>query len=128
MATIKANGGAASVWEAATTPVAKRGMFALVEREHRYSYLCGAYAGHVSYIPAIVSSVTRDGIVKEVRLAGQDWRPKRRDWRQITVDSASRIADPEAVAAKLVDENDRAIEYRDHREAVAAIKAAAGIR
>ena len=128
MAAIKANGGAASVWEAATTPVAKRGMLALVEREHRYSYLCGAYAGHVSYMPSIVSSVTRDGIVKEVRLAGQDWRLKRRDWRQITVDSASRIADPEAVAAKLVDENDRAIEYRDHREAVAAIKAAGGIR
>jgi hypothetical protein len=114
--------------QATTNAPAKRGMLALVEREHRYSYLCGAYAGHVSYMPAIVSSVTRDGIVKEVRLAGQDWRLKRRDWRQITVDSASRIADPEAVAAKLVDENDRAIEYRDHREAVAAIKAAAGIR
>jgi len=56
--------------QAAATPVAKRGMFAMVEREHRYSYLCGAYAGHVSYTPCMVSSVTRAGIVKEVRLAG----------------------------------------------------------
>jgi hypothetical protein len=37
--------------QASTTRVAKRGMFALVEREHRYSYLCGAHAGHVSYTP-----------------------------------------------------------------------------
>ena len=29
--------------QAAATPVARRGMFALVEREHRYSYLCGAH-------------------------------------------------------------------------------------
>ena len=100
----------------------------MVEREHRYSYLCGAYAGHVSYTPAIVSSVTRDGIVREVRLAGQGWPLKRRDWRQITVDSAGKIADPEAVAAKLVDDRGFAVEYRDHREAIAAIKTAASIR
>ena len=74
--------------QAATTPVAKRGMFALVEREHRYSsLLCGAYAGYVGYTPCIVSSVTRDGIVKEVRLAGQGGPLKRRDWRQINVDA-----------------------------------------
>jgi hypothetical protein len=113
--------------QAATTPVAKRGMFALVEREHRYSYLCGAYARRVSYTPAIVSSVTRDGIVKEVRLAGQGWTVKRRDWRQIHVDRAGKVADPEAVTRQLVDENGHAIEYRDQREAIAAIKSAAGI-
>jgi hypothetical protein len=78
--------------------------FRLVEREHRYSYLCGAYAGYVSFTPCIVSSVVRDGIVKEVRLAGQDWPLKRRDWHQINVDSAGRVPDPEAVAAKLVDD------------------------
>src|SRR6516162_5171789 len=60
--------------QAAATPVAKRGMFAMVERRHRYSsLLCGAYAGYVGYTPCLVSSVTRDGIVKEVRLAGQSW-------------------------------------------------------
>jgi hypothetical protein len=99
--------------QAAATPVAKRGMFALVEREHRYSYLCGAYAGHVSYTPCIVSSVSRDGIIKEVRLSGQSWPLKRRDWRQINVDTAGNIADPEAVARQLVDENGHAREYRD---------------
>jgi hypothetical protein len=114
--------------QAAATPVAKRGMFALVEREHRYSYLCGAYAGHVSYTPCIVASVTRDGIVKEVSLAGQGWTLKQRDWRRITVDSAGNIADPEGVARRLVDENGHAIEYRDHAAALAAIKEAAGIR
>src|ERR1700730_18834011 len=121
-ATIKANGGAASVWEAATTPVARRGMFALVEREHRYSYLCGAHAGHVSYTPSIVASVTRDGIVKEVRLAGQALTLKRCDWRLITVDSSGRIADPEGIARQLVDENGHAIQHPDHAEAIAAIK------
>ena len=114
--------------QAAATPVARPGMFALVEREHRYSYLCGAYAGHVSYTPAIVSSVTRDGIAREVRLVGQSSSPKRRDWRQITVDGAGNIADPEGVAGRLVDENGHANEYRDHAEAIAAIKTAAGIR
>jgi hypothetical protein len=49
--------------QAATMPVAKRGMFAVVERRHRYSsLLCGAYAGYVGYTPCLVSSVTRDGI------------------------------------------------------------------
>jgi hypothetical protein len=113
--------------QAAATPMARRGMFTLIEREHRYSYLCGAYAGHVSYTPAIVSNVTRDGIAKEVRLVGQSWPLKQRDWRRITVDSAGKIADPESVARQLVDENGRAIEYRDHAEALAAIKSAAGI-
>ena len=113
--------------QAVATPAAKRGMFALVEREHRYSYLCGAYAGHVSYTPCIVSSVTRDGIVKEVRLAGQAWPLKRRDWRQINVDRAGKIGDAEAVARQLVDEHGHAREFRDRREAIAAIRAPAGI-
>jgi hypothetical protein len=114
--------------QASATPVAKRGMFALVERRHRYSsMLCGAYAGYVGYTPCIVSSVTRDGIVKEVRLAGQDWPLKRRDWDQIMVDRAGKIAEPAKVIAQLVDDRGLAIEYRDHNEAVRAIKAAAGI-
>ncbi len=113
--------------QAAATPVARRGMFALIEREHRYSYLCGAYAGHVGYTPAIVSSVTRAGIAREVRLVGQSWPLKQRDWRRITVDSAGNIADPEGVTRRLVDENGHAIEYRDHAAALAAIKTAAGI-
>jgi hypothetical protein len=74
-----------------------------------------------------VSSVTRDGIAKEVRLVGQSWPLKRRDWDQITVDSASRIADPQHVLRQLVDENGHAIEYRDKNEAIRAIKAAAGL-
>jgi hypothetical protein len=99
--------------QAVATPVARRGMFALVEREHRYSYLCGAHAGHVSYTPAIVTSVTRAGIAREVRIVGRS-PLKQRDWRYITVDSAGNIADPESVTRRLADENGQAIQYRDH--------------
>ena len=108
--------------------VAKRGMFALIERRHSYSSLLhGAYAGYVGYTPCIVSSVDRAGIVKEARLAGQSWPLKRRDWDQITVDSAGRITNPQAVAAALVDDRGLAIEYRDKAEAIVAIKQAAGM-
>jgi hypothetical protein len=113
--------------QAATTPVAKRGMLALVERRHRYSsLLCGAHAGYVGYTPCIVSSVTRDGIVKEVRLVGQAAPLKRRDWDQILVDTAGRIAEPAKIVARLVDDRGMAIEYRDRNEAVRAIKSATG--
>jgi hypothetical protein len=40
----------------------------------------------------------------------------------------ARSALPEAVAAKLVDDRGFAVEYRDHREAIAAITTAAGIQ
>jgi hypothetical protein len=103
-------------------------MFAMIQRTHRYnSMLRGAYAGYVGYTPCLVSSVTRDGIAKEVMIAGQSWPVKRRDWDYITIDSAGRIADPESVVRRLVDDRGNAIEYHDHNEAVAAIKAAAGI-
>lgn len=109
-------------------PQAKRGNFALVERRHSYnSLLHGAYAGYVGYTPAIVSSVTRAGIVKEVRLTGQNWPLKRRDWQFVHVDTLGRIADPERVVAALVDDRGHAIEYRDKAQALAAIKTAAGI-
>jgi len=52
---------------------------------------------------------------------------KRRDWRQVNVDSAGRVADPEGVARQLVDDRGFAIEFRDHVEAIAAVKSAAGI-
>jgi hypothetical protein len=113
--------------QAAATPKAKRGMFALVERRCRASWLLGAYAVHVTFTPAIVTSVDRDGLAKEVRIAGRDLPLKKRDWWEITIDSAGRIADPEAVARRLVDERGFAIEYHDHAEAIAAIKAAAGV-
>jgi hypothetical protein len=114
--------------KAATHAIAKRGMFALIERRHSYtSLLHGAYAGYVGYTPCTVSSVDRAGIVKEVRLIGQDWPLKRRDWQEVTVDSANRIADPEAVVRQLVDESGRAVEYRDKAEAITAIKQAAGM-
>ena len=101
-------------------------MFALSERRRSYSSLLhGAYAGYVGYTPCIVSSVDRAGIVKEARLAGQSWPLKRRDWDQITVDSAGRITNPQAVAAALVDDRGVAIEYRDKAEAIVAIKQAA---
>jgi hypothetical protein len=108
---------------------AKRGMFALVERRHSYtSLLHGAYAGYIGFTPAIVSSVDRAGIVKEVRIAsiGHD-RLRRRDWDTCTVDSAGKITDPESVVRQLADSDGRAIEYKDRSEAVIAIKAAAGI-
>ena len=113
--------------KAAAHPAAKRGMFALVNRRHSYLSLRDGHHAWSTYTPAIVSSVTRDGIVKEVRLAGQGWPLKSRDWQQITVDSRSQVADPEAVAARLVDDRGFAVEYHDQAEAVAAIKAAAGI-
>lgn len=126
--TITALERANAVCKAATTAIAKRGMFALIERRHSYtSLLHGAYAGYVGYTPCIVSSVDRAGIVKEVRLIGQDWPLKRRDWQEVTVDSAGRIADAAAVVRQLVDESGRAIEYRDKASAITAIKQAAGI-
>jgi hypothetical protein len=114
--------------EANRVPVAKRGMFAMVERPHSYSSLLhGAYAGYVGFTPCIVTSVDRAGIVKEVKLAGQSWPLKRRDWQQITVDSSGKVANPEGVCAALVDERGFAVEYRDQGEAIGAIKAAAGL-
>src|SRR5437667_1036174 len=90
--------------------VAKRGMFAMVERRHSYSSLLhGAYAGYVGFTPCIVTSVDRAGIVKEVKLAGQSWSLKRRDWQQINIDSAGKVADPVSVVAKLVDDHGHAI-------------------
>jgi hypothetical protein len=45
-------------------PVAKRGMFAMVECRHSYSSLLhGAFAGYVGFTPCIVTSVDRAGIV-----------------------------------------------------------------
>jgi hypothetical protein len=115
--------------QAAATPVARRGMFALVERRHSYtSLLHGAYAGYIGYTPCIVTSVDRSGIVKEVRIVaiGYD-RLTRRDWQEITVDSRQQIRDPESVVASLIDEHGRAVEYKDKAEAVVAIKNAAGL-
>src|SRR5437773_7421644 len=84
--------------QAAPVAVARRGMFALVERRHSYSSLLhGAYAGYVGFTPCIVTSIDRAGVVKEARIAGQSWSLKRRDWDQITVDSANMVADPETV-------------------------------
>ena len=86
----------------------------MVEHEHRYgSLLCGAYAGYVGYTPCLVSSVTCDGIVKEVRLAGQSWTLKRRDWQRVMVDTTGKIREPATVVAQLVDARSTAIEYRD---------------
>jgi hypothetical protein len=106
---------------------AKRGMFALVERRHSYLSLKDGHQAWSTFTPAIVASVSRDGLAKEVRIAGQNWPLKAAEWRQITIDSQQRIADPERVAATLVDENGRAIEYTDQEHAVAAIRAAAGM-
>ena len=113
--------------EANRVPVAKRGMFAMVEREHRYNLGAGAYAGYVNFTPCIVTSLDRAGIVKEVHLAGQSWTLKRRDWQQISVDSAGKVSNPAGVCATLVDERGFAVEYRDHGEAIRAIIAAAGL-
>ena len=122
-----ANAAYKAAQSAAIAP-AKRGMFAMVERRHSYSSLLhGAYAGYIGFTPCIVTSVDRAGIVKEVRLAGQSWTLKRRDWQQITVDSRGQITVPEAVARQLVDERGFAVEYRDKNEAIRAIKAAAGL-
>jgi hypothetical protein len=106
---------------------ARRGMFALIERRRSYMSLRDGHHAWNTYTPAIVSSVTRDGLAKEVRVAGQQWALKASDWSTIMIDSAGRIADPQAVAAALVDDNGQAIEYRLRAEALVAIKNAAGI-
>jgi hypothetical protein len=111
----------------AAQPVAKRGMFALVERRNSYLSLRDGHHAWTTFTPAVVSSVDRAGIVKAVCLVGQEWPLQRRDWQQISVDSRRQIADLAAVVAALVDENGRGIEYRNPSEALAAIKAAAGL-
>jgi hypothetical protein len=108
--------------------VAKRGMFALVERRHSYMSLRDRHHAWSTFTPAIVTSVSRKGVAKEVRyhVGGQWWTLKARNWLSITIDSRQQIADPDAVACALINECGHAIEYRDQSEAVAAIKAAAG--
>src|SRR5260370_42299296 len=110
----------------AAEPVAKRGMFALVERRNSYLSLRDGHHAWTTFTPAIVSSVDRAGIVKAVCLAGQEWPLQRRDWQQISGDSRRQIADPAAIGAALVDENGRAVEYRNPGQALAAIQAAPG--
>src|SRR5438128_802697 len=97
----------------AAEAIAKRGMFALVERRNSYLSLRDGHHAWTTFTPAVVSSVDRAGIVKAVRLAGQDWPLQRRDWQQISVDSRRQIADPAAIVAAVVDENGHAIEYRN---------------
>jgi hypothetical protein len=125
--TITALERANAAYKAAAQPAAKRGMFALVERRNSYLSLRDGHHAWTTYTPAIVSSVDRAGIVKAVRLAGQEWPLQSRDWRTIHVDTARRIADPAGAIAALVDADGRAVEYHDQGEAVAAIKTAAGL-
>lgn len=107
--------------------VAKRGMFALVERRHRYmTLLAGGISEHITFTPGIVASVDRADIAKEVRCAG-DQTLKRRDWDFCHVDSRRLIPDPEAVIAALTDEFGLARRFDNMRDAQAAIKAAAGL-
>jgi len=63
--TASARRASAAIKAAPQHAVAKRGMFAMIEKTHRYtSLLHGAYAGYIGYRPCIVTKVTRDGIVK----------------------------------------------------------------
>ena len=63
-----------------------------------------------------------------MKLTGQSWPLKRRDWQQITVDSAGKVANPAGVVCvTLVDERGFAVEYRDQCEAIRAVKAADGL-
>lgn len=111
----------------ASEGVARRGMFCLIERRRSYMSLsAGSKAWH-TYTPGIVSSVSLDGLAREVRVAGQHWALKASDWSTIMIDSAGRIANPVRVAGQLVDDTGRAIEYRDRAEALVAIKAAAEV-
>jgi hypothetical protein len=109
------------------TVAAKRGMFALVERRHRYNtLLSGGISEHVTYTPGIVSSVDRSGMAKEVRCAG-DQKLVRRDWDFCHVDSRGLVPKPESVVATLVDEFGGPRRFDNMRDAQAAIKAAAGL-
>jgi hypothetical protein len=107
--------------------VAKRGMFALVERRHRYrTLLAGGLSEHVSYTPGIVSSVDRAGMAKEVRCAGEQ-KLVRRDWDFCHVDSRGLVLDPERLVAALANEFGGPKRFDNMRDAQAAIKAAAGL-
>jgi hypothetical protein len=107
--------------------VAKRGMFALVERRHRYiTLLAGGISEHVTFTPGIVSSVDRAGVAKEVRCAGNQTL-KRRDWDFCHVDSRGMVANPESVISALLDEFGGPKRFDAMRDAQAAIKAAAGL-
>lgn len=106
---------------------AARGMFALIERRHSYTTQHGADEEYLGYTPAIVSRVTREGIVKAARILGQSLPLKHSDWQYIGLDFTRRIADPERVVALLADENGNAIEFKDRIEALTAIQKAAGI-
>jgi hypothetical protein len=107
--------------------VAKRGMFALVERRHRYmTLLAGGISEHVTYTPGIVLSVDRAGMAKEVRCAG-DQKLVRRDWDFCHVDSRGLVPHPECVVATLVNEFGGPQRFDNMRDAQAAIKAAAGL-
>lgn len=105
-------------------PVAKRGMFALIERRHRYmTLLAGGLSEHVSFTPAIVTSVSRDGMVKEVRCAGGT-AIKRRDWYFAYVDSRGLVADPEHVVEGLIRADGLPQRFDTLAAAQAAIKSA----
>jgi hypothetical protein len=46
------------------------------------------------FVPAIVASVSRDGLARAVRVkvGNQDWPLTDRDWRRILVDSGPKVA------------------------------------
>lgn len=127
LASVAENARRASAVIRARDGIARRGMFALIERRRSYMCLTSGTKAWSTFTPCIVSAATRDGVAKEVRVAGQQWALKAGDWSAIMIDSAGRIADPQSVMRRLVDDSGRAIEYRDRDEAVAAIRAAAGM-
>ncbi len=120
---------AGAVSAAAQHAIARRGMFALIQRRRSYTMMHGPTHAEFSYTPARVASVTRDGTVKAVELA-DGRRVERRDWHQIDVDSRGQVANVDAVLAQLVETEAGLgwpVEYHDKAEAVAAIKQAAGL-
>lgn len=125
--TASARRASAAIKAASDRAVAKRGMFAMIERRHSSMSLANGHKEWRTYTPCLVSSVTRDGIAKTVTIAGQSWPLKSADWSYLMADTAGRVVDPASVVRRLVDTDGRAIEYGSQDEAVAAIKAAAGI-
>jgi hypothetical protein len=112
----------------AAQPTARRGMLAVIERRHWSTYMHGKTVISLSYTPAIVSSVSRDGTAQEVRVAAPaaygPYRVNRRDWESILVDTRGQCGNPDAVCAALVDDRGFAIEYETRDRAIEAIRAA----
>jgi hypothetical protein len=110
-----------------TANAAKRGMFALLERRHSYVSLRDGYHAYRTYVPGIVTSVSRDGMAKRMRVKGHgaDFQIVPSD--TLLLDTRGQIANPETVCAALTSDFGIATEFDTLEAARVAIKATVGL-